>query len=395
MFSYLKDIDALLNQRIHTIYKNIKSGSTSYYDSLGDFIDNFLKAVANKENFPFDENMSSGRLLAETKLKPFLIEKTKVDKKEHENLRNIVRFINEHKHDREKSLNSPENVINTLEPVFNIYFKVTQYYNPKASDAFDKPYIYDIFKSYEKEYNLLKSQIETLKNELTQEKTLTDKQYQLLKDLESKSVEFIDDEVLKDLSQTLVELKDVKIEHLIKKVDDITDLLIEQKENIRENRIISFATLSSIFGPTGKGFDLHIRNAIEVIESIGFENHIKNNREMLKEEVKQKEANLGTSKQLLEYLDTHIIEIQESKISNQIGTNKYASSQPNSHLLYEEITAQLISLFGKHDYKLINEPGKPISLTGFPLTDVNKQASLLLSSNSLSLNKVKLRFKII
>ena len=396
MFEHLKDINALLNQRISTMYKNIKSGSTSYYDSLGDFIDNYLKAIASKEGFEIDKNMSSGKILTDTDTKSFLLDKVGIDKQnDYDELRSIVRFINEHKHDNEKSLTSSNDILKTLEPVFIIYCKVAKYYNPNAVDVFDKQFIMDIYKGFEKEYNSLFNQINQLKEDLIREKGLSDMQKSIINKIETSTYDFVDDEVLKNLTETLVELKDVKIEMLIKKIDDMTDLLIEQKANIRENRIISFATLSSIYGPTGSGFDKHIRNAIEVIENIGFENHIEKNRKLVEDEKKRKEQNLLITKKVIDYLNKYVMEIPKIAISNVVQSVNYTIDSPNVQLLFNYVTEKFTELFGNFDYTISTDPTKQRALTGFPLTDINKEATLLITSNDLSLNKVILRFKLI
>lgn len=396
MFEHLKEINPLLNQRISTMYKNIKAGSTSYYDSLGDYIDNYLKAIASKEGFEIDKNMSSGKILTDTDIKSFLLDKVGIDKQnDYDELRSIVRFINEHKHDNEKSLTSSNDILKTLEPVFIIYSKVAKYYNPNAVDVFDKQFIMDIYKGFEKEYNSLFNQINQLKEDLIREKGLSDMQKSIINKIETSTYDFVDDEVLKNLAETLVELKDVKIEMLIKKIDDMTDLLIEQKSNIRENRIISFATLSSIYGPTGSSFDKHIRNAIEVIENTGFENHIEKNRKLVEDEKKKKEQNLLINKKVTDYINKYVIEIPYTAISNVVQSGIYKSNPPNVQLLFDYIREKLTELFGNFDYTISTDPTKPRALTGFPLTDINKEATLLITSNDLSLNKVILRFKLI
>ena len=396
MFEHLKEINPLLNQRISTMYKNIKAGSTSYYDSLGDFIDNYLKAIASKEGFEIDMNMSSGKILTDTSIKPFLRDKVGIDmKSDYDKLRKIVRFVNEHKHDNEKSLTSPNDIINTLEPVFNIYYKVTKYYNSNALDEFDKQFVLDNYKAYEKEYKTLNYQIDQLRNELTFEKELSVIQKNKINEIENKSHDYIDDEVLKELAETLIDLKDVKIELLIKKVDAITDLLIEQKASIRENRIISFATLSSIGGKSGSLFDKHIQNAVEVIEQIGFENHIDKNRKIVEEEQKQKALNVTIAKKVLDYLNNHVIEVQKSEISNIVIKEEYSTVLLNVELLLKVVKQKLINLFGEFDYSITTDQTKATALSGFPLIDKDNQASLQFSSRDLAIHQANLRFKLL
>ncbi len=283
MFKYLKDINPLLNQRYMTIIRNIKAGSESFYDSLGNLVDNYLKGIADKEKITLEPTFSSGRILDDSKFREFLFDRVKISRTDYKSFRNMVRFINEHKHENEKAL-LIDVVLKNLEIFFNVYVAVAKHYNHAANEFFDSDYFKAIFKENVQEIKRLQHEILSLKEKLEKEKNISLTHSEVLKNINALENFLPEVETLNELSITLNKLKDIEIETLNTKIDNALALLLELGDSIRENRILSLANINLITGTDNKFFNQSILKSMKIINDGGFlkyfENRPKNNEKV-------------------------------------------------------------------------------------------------------------------
>ncbi len=382
MFQYLQEMNAKLSERYITVEKNIKSGSASFYDSLGDLIESFFKEISLKEEIEINKISSSIKLM-NNELSDFLTKEVQINDHDYERLIEVLKEINEHKHRNENKITA-DLIIDYLRTFFNVYNPIVKYYNGNSKNTFSGSYYVSLFEKDKKEISDLQKKIANLKESLLNEKNLTDKQQRFINKIEIiESIEYSNETFKQKLLNELLQLKDIKIDQLNKKLDNALDLLSEQKNIIRETRIISLASMGSIFGFEGESFDAYIQSAVDIIDDKGFDNHIKMQREQLKKLRLIK-------KEIVDQLKHKVYEIE---MGDEVMMKNLKSVNP--YKFYQKIANEISQIFEIQHFNVKANPAYGIALNKMAFKDEEGIYHLLLTNEKLYLFNVPIKIKVL
>ena len=144
-FNYLKSISPALKTRYRQVEFNLMVSSYSYYDSLGNLLENYLKYVAKIKNIKVESEDSHGKLFS--KLSVFVLEELSFNRNKFYSMRNLSRQINSHKH--YQPLNMEKNkAIAELHGFFDLYAKVSLHELSSFTEYFDIEHFNQIYGIY-------------------------------------------------------------------------------------------------------------------------------------------------------------------------------------------------------------------------------------------------------
>jgi hypothetical protein len=238
-FQGLKQFEPRLFERYQTLERDVKSGSNSFFDALGDLIDNYLKVVAVRVNIELDPIFSSGKILKEEAFHEFLFVQVGINEVDYKALRNLVRIINEHKHAAEKDVTVGK-ILLSLKNFFSVYSAISNHFDIQV-EAFDEEYYRRLYRQNERESQKYLVQLKKLQKELADEKSLTTEQVTVIekaKSLDGKR-EIISDDYISELQNVLSAVKDIRIEVLNEKLEQALSMLLELRSLVNETRAMS------------------------------------------------------------------------------------------------------------------------------------------------------------
>ena len=251
MFKHLQEIESKLYQRYLTVERNVKAGSNSFYDSYLDLQEQFVKVVALDCGIEFGVRDSVGQLLRNATLKTYFLETLGVEEYTYNKMQDYTLKVNEHKHKGEKNI-QVETIVNYMRVIFD----ATSAYARKKGIAvgeFDGNYFIGIFGCLERENAKLKSEMDSLKEELAvsvEQGKLKDSNILAYKgllstaELDKLSLE----EQNAELQRQISTLKDIKLSSMEEKLNKTLELLYELTESVAENRVMSHVAGSLICG---------------------------------------------------------------------------------------------------------------------------------------------------
>ena len=251
MFKFLQEIDGKLYQRYLTIERNVKAGSNSFYDSYLDLQEQFVKAVALECGLEFGVRDSVGQLLRNATLRTYFLETLGVEEYTYNKMQDYTLKVNEHKHKGEKNIH-----VETIVNYMRVIFDATSAYARKKGvgvGEFDGNYFIENFGCLERENAKLKSEMDSLKEELAvsvEQGKLKDSDILAYKGLLSSAEldKLSLEEQNAELQRQISKLKDIKLSSMEEKLNKTIDLLNELTESVVENRAISYAVGDTICG---------------------------------------------------------------------------------------------------------------------------------------------------
>lgn len=268
MFKHLQEIESKLYQRYLTVERNVKAGSNSFYDSYLDLQEQFVKVVALDCGIEFGVRDSVGQLLRNATLKTYFLETLGVEEYTYNKMQDYTLKVNEHKHKGEKNI-QVETIVNYMRVIFD----ATSAYARKKGIAvgeFDGNYFIEIFGYLERENAKLKSEMDSLKEELAvsvEQGKLKDSDILAYKgllstaELDKLSLE----EQNAELQRQISKLKDIKLSSMEEKLNKTIDLLNELTASVVENRAISYAVGDTICG--AECFKSYVERAKEELKN--------------------------------------------------------------------------------------------------------------------------------
>lgn len=268
MFKFLQEMDGKLHQRYLTLERNIKAGSNSFYDAYLDLQEQFVKTVALGCGIEFRVRDSVGDLLRKNELKEYFLQTLGVEEYTYNKMQDYTLKVNEHKHKGEKNI-QVETIVNYMRVIFD----ATSAYARKKGMAvgeFDGNYFIEIFGCLERENVYLKTEMDSLKEELAvsvEQGKLKDSDILAYKgllstaELDKLSLE----EQNAELQRQISKLKDIKLSSMEEKLNKTIDLLNELTASVVENRAISYAVGDTICG--AECFKSYVERAKEELKN--------------------------------------------------------------------------------------------------------------------------------
>lgn len=144
-FNYLTHLSNNIKARYVEVENMVKVSSSSFYDALGNLLEDYLYWVAQKNGIVVEFGASHGKL--SNALKPFLIETIKISDNIFQNIKRISGRINTHKHNSMQYL-TLEICLYNLKSFFDFYAGISKYSCPEFMEYFDSKYFYKIYGMY-------------------------------------------------------------------------------------------------------------------------------------------------------------------------------------------------------------------------------------------------------
>lgn len=231
-----------LTMRFNTVERNIKSKSNSFYDSYLDLLEATIKYFLDENNLEYDSTRTCGYIIKGEYIKQFLLSDLSIDEITYNKLLDYIKKCNDHKHKKEKNLGI-ENIINYLKVYYNFINYYIEYIHGTRIEFLTDYYI-SIFGETERLNNEYKEEVLKLKEELLESynnNKLSESNLAQYKQLVSiKEIELLNlDEQNKILQKQIDTLKNIKISSMEEKLNKTIDLLINMKDYLIENRILS------------------------------------------------------------------------------------------------------------------------------------------------------------
>ena len=251
-----------------TIERNVKAGSNSFYDSYLDLQEQFVKVVALDCGIEFGVRDSVGQLLRNATLRTYFLETLGVEEYTYNKMQDYTLKVNEHKHKGEKNI-QVETIVNYMRVIFD----TTSAYARKKGvgvGEFDGNYFIENFGCLERENAKLKSEMDSLKEELAvsvEQGKLKDSDILAYKGLLSSAEldKLSLEEQNAELQRQISKLKDIKLSSMEEKLNKTIDLLNELTESVVENRAISYAVGDTICG--AERFKSYVERAKEELKN--------------------------------------------------------------------------------------------------------------------------------
>lgn len=251
MFSFLEELHHNLYERYLTLERNIKARSNSFYDAYLDLLECFVKHLMLNEGYVCGSNETCGALLRKDEVRRYFTERLSLDEYMYEKLQDYILKINAHKHKNEKNVQL-ETVIRYLR-VFHSAVNAYARNQGITLPDFDESYYTAIFGVFEKENEELRSELQTLRDELEtamSEGKLKDSDIALYQSILSQAE--LDKLTLEEQNAALLKeigrLKDIKLASLEDKLNRAIDMLLSLQQSIVETRAVAYAVGDTICG---------------------------------------------------------------------------------------------------------------------------------------------------
>lgn len=247
MFEFLADLGREIVSRYHTVLRDIKSKSNSFYDAYLDLLEASVKAIVDTHGIERDESRTCGYLLRGEEVQNLFLNTLMVPKETYERIQSHLAKVNHHKHQKEKHL-LLDSIVAFMETYHRFMAACCE-----SQETFDGEYFRSIFGEYERVNLALereKASIVEELDDLVKEKRMTEEQlaeYRKALSL-SKSSEAEIAERNEALLREISALKSLKLSILDKKLSRTISMLNDLQEYVTESRAISLAVGYMIVG---------------------------------------------------------------------------------------------------------------------------------------------------